>query len=96
MVNEKIIEILSATMDTYTEPAEVRYMIEMEDYEGHNMFWYLSNFNMYDLLDCRILDRIITQMWTGPYEINASMADYSTSYMLMTDKHNIFATEHWF
>jgi hypothetical protein len=96
MLNDKILELLTATMDTFSEPNEVRHMIEMEDYEGHNMFWYLSSFDMYDLLNCRILDRIINGMWTGPFEINASIADYSTSYMLMRDKHDIFAKEHWF
>ena len=71
-------------------------MIEMVDHDGHDMFWYMNKYDIFGILDCRILDRILSIKWLGPYEINVSFADYSTGYMLMTDKHEMFASDRWF
>ena len=42
------------------------------------------------------MDRVISKKWSGKYDINASIADYSTSHTLMADKHQIFATDRVF
>ena len=51
---------------------------------------------MYSILDCRIMDRIIQKKWAGKYDLNASVLDYSTSYTVLKDKHNLFATDRVF
>lgn len=71
-------------------------MIEMKDYDGHNLFWYLDKYDIFGILDCRILDRIINHKWNGPYEINSTIADYSTSYTILRDQLNIFSSDRWF
>ena len=55
------------------------------DYDGHNLFWYFDEFDLYEALNCRILDRIIVQKWYGKYDIDASFADFSTSYTMILD-----------
>ena len=42
------------------------------------------------------MDRVIQMKWSGKYDINASIADYSTSFTLMKDKHLIFASDRVF
>ena len=95
-MHEKIVEQVAAVLETYVEPNEVRRMIEMVDHDGHDMFWYMNKYDIFGILDCRILDRIMSIKWFGPFEINVSFADYSTGYMLMADKHEIFASDRWF
>lgn len=46
-------------LEMYIDPSEVLKLCEMPDYDGHNVFWYLNEYALYKLLDCRILDRII-------------------------------------
>ena len=65
----------------------------MPDYSGYDLYWYLDIFDMYDLLNCRILDRMIQAKWGGPHDVNAQMWDYSTSYVMATDPHGIFQTD---
>ena len=46
-------------LEMYNDPRDVLKMCEMTDYEGNGVFWYLDEFDLYNILDCRILDRII-------------------------------------
>lgn len=46
-------------LEMYIDPIEVLKLCNMVDYDGHNVFWYLDQFSLYNVLDCRILDRII-------------------------------------
>lgn len=80
----------------YNDPQKVLRMCEMPDYEGKNIFSYLDEFELYNILDCRILDRIIQNKWNGKYDLNASFADYSTGFVVGQDKHNIFASDRVF
>jgi hypothetical protein len=82
ILHEKISEQLIAVLDSYVEPNEVRRQIEMKDYDGYNYFWYMSKYDIFGIIDCRILDRIINLKWMGPFEINASPLDYSTGWLL--------------
>jgi hypothetical protein len=96
LLHEKISEQLIAVLDSYVEPNEVRRQIEMKDYDGHNFFWYMNRYDIYNIIDCRILDRIINLKWMGPFEINASPLDYSTGWLLANNKYNIFSSNRWF
>lgn len=96
IMQESIEEKLVAVLEMYVEPLEVQRMIEMKDYEGHNMFWYLDKYDIFGILDCRILDRIINIKWNGPYDINSSTADYSTGCVVLKDSHQIMSSDRWF
>ena len=71
-------------------------LVEQTDYEGNDSFWYLDEFDLYSIFDSQIMDRVIQKKWSGKYDLNASIADYSTSYTLLKDKHQIFASDRVF
>lgn len=71
-------------------------LLEQNDYDGNDCFWYLDEYDVYDILDTQILDRVITAKWEGKYSINCGIMDYSTSYSMMKDKYKIFATDRVF
>ena len=79
-------------LEMYIDPIEVLKLCDMVDYDGHNVFWYLDQFSLYNVLDCRILDRIIQNKWNGQFDINAAFADYSTGFVMCKDAHNIFVS----
>ena len=83
-------------LDMYNDPVEVLSLAELTDYEGNDMFWYLDEFDLYSLLDSRIMDRIIQKKWNGKYDINKTILDYSTSYTMAADVYSLFATDRVF
>jgi len=42
------------------------------------------------------MDRVIQKKWSGIYDLNASILNYSTSNTLLNDKHGLFATDRVF
>lgn len=93
-------ELLSGQMrsvlEMYNDPDELMVLVEQTDYEGNDCFWYLDEYDLYNILDCRIMDRVIQKKWNGKYEINTTDLDYSTAYTLMVDKYQLFATDRVF
>jgi hypothetical protein len=83
-------------LDIYIQPHEVMRMCEALDYDGHNLFWYMDMYDMYEVLDSRILDRIIQTKWNGKYDLNASFLDYSTGYAILNDSHDLFCGDQVF
>jgi hypothetical protein len=80
----------------YNDPDDVMILVEQTDYEGNDCFWYLDEYDLYSILDCRIMDRVIQKKWAGKFDLNAVMLDYSTSYTLLADKFSLFATDRVF
>ena len=83
-------------MEIYTDPDEVMILVEQTDYEGNDCFWYLDEYDLYTILDCRIMDRVITNKWKGKYDLNSTVYDYMTSSNLLNDKHGLYATDRVF
>ena len=93
LMKETICHQIVKTLEMYNDPDELMMMVEQTDYEGNDCFWYLDEYYLYSILDCQIMDRVIQKKWTGKYDINATILDYSTSYTLMRDKFSLFATD---
>lgn len=55
MLTEQIIK----AMDIYNDPDEMMLLVEQVDNDGHDCFWYLDEFDLYSILDCRIMDQVI-------------------------------------
>ena len=87
---------MQSILEIYNDPDDVMRLVEQTDYEGNDSFWYLDEFDLYSIFDSQIMDRVIQKKWSGKYDLNASIADYSTSYTLLKDKHQIFASDRVF
>lgn len=84
---------LKDVLEMYNDPEELMMMVDQTDYQGNDCFWFMDEYHLYNILDCRIMDRVIMKKWTGKYDINADILDYSTAYTLMRDKYSLFATD---
>ena len=67
MLCDQIVKVL----DMYNDPEDLLVLVEEVDYEGNDCFWYLDEYDMYSLMGCRIMDRVIQKKWNGKFEINA-------------------------
>jgi hypothetical protein len=46
-------------LEMFNDPDELMVLVEQTDYEGNDCFWYLDEYDLYNILDSRIMDRVI-------------------------------------
>ena len=89
IITDHIVKIL----EIYKEPEEMIPLMERLDIDGNDCFWYLEKYEMFEILDSKIMDKFINEKWRGRQDINCDMFYYSTSYNLLNDPHQIYLTE---
>jgi len=82
-MEEKILDQISKLLEMFNDPDELMILAESPDYQGNDCFWYLDEYDMYSILDCRIMDRLIQKKWNGKYTANAHIMDTSISFTLL-------------
>ena len=93
LMKDLLCDQIVKVLDMYNDPEDLLVLVEETDYEGNDCFWYLDEYDLYSLMGCRIMDRVIQKKWNGKFEINATIQDYSTAFTLMRDKYTLFATD---
>ena len=83
-------------LEMFNHPDEIMPLVEATDYKGKDIFYYLDEYDMYSILDCRIIDRVINKKWNGKYNINSSPLDDSISYAILQNEYDVFSTDHIF
>jgi hypothetical protein len=83
-------------LEMYNDADDLMHLVETPDFEGNDIFWYLDEYSLFDILDSRIMDKVIQKKWIGPYTLNSVFLDTSVSYTLLTDKFGIFTTDRVF
>jgi hypothetical protein len=83
-------------LNSYQDTEQLTFLIEQTDFSGRNCFWYMNEYSVWEILSCRMLDKVIICKWQGKYELNSHIIDNSTSYCLINDSLNIFANDNVF
>jgi hypothetical protein len=95
ILKEILADLIRETLEIYNDPEELMLMVEQIDYQGHDCFWYLDEYNLYSILDSRMMDRVISKKWSGRFDLNTNIMDNSTASMLYYDKFRLYATDRW-
>ena len=61
LITDQIIKIL----EIYKEPEEMIPLMERLDIGGKDCFWYLEKYEMFKILDSKIMDKFINEKWRG-------------------------------
>ena len=80
-------------IDIYIDPREIVILMENQDVDGHDCFYYMQKYSLYNILDSKIMDKFIYDKWRGRVEFNATIFDYSSSYCILNDKHKLFLND---
>jgi hypothetical protein len=83
IMEEKLQDQMRNMLEMYNDPDELQILLEGQDFDGNDIFWYLDEYDMYKILDCRIMDRVIQNKWNGKYDITHSFLDGSIAYTLL-------------
>ena len=65
IIKDTISEQIRSSLQIYNDPDELMALVEMTDFEGNDCFWYLDEYDLYNILDCQIMDRVIEKKWSG-------------------------------
>ena len=79
-MKNKIEDQLKSIIDVYKNPNEIIDLMENQDIDGHNCFFYMQKYSLYNILNSKIMDKFIYDKWRGRIEFNASIMDYSSAY----------------
>lgn len=96
IMKEKIVKTLKQALNSYQDTEQLLFLIEQTDFNGKNCFWYMNEYALYEILSCRMLDKVILSKWQGKYELNSQIIDNSTSFCLLNDSLGIYATDNVF
>jgi len=58
-MKELLSDQMRKVLEMYNDPIELMVQVEQTDYEGNDVFWYLDEYDLYNILDSRIMDRVI-------------------------------------
>ena len=92
-MKNKIESQLKSTIDVYKDPNEIINLMENQDIDGHNCFYYMQKYSLYYILDSKIMDKFIYDKWRGRVEFNATLMHYSSAYNLYNDPHKLYQTD---
>ena len=89
-MQEIILQKLIKILEIYDEVNDMETILEVPDHEGRNCFWFFLNYDLYKILDCKIIDKYISKKWDGRNDVNCTMLNYSTSYQIYNDQYELF------
>ena len=46
--------------------------------------WYLEHMDAFEIVQTNVIDRVMQELWQGPYDASGSLFATSTSYGIMT------------
>jgi hypothetical protein len=72
LITEQVIKIL----EIYKEPEEMIPLMERLDIDGYDCFWYMEKYEMFKILDSKIMDKFINEKWRGRQDINCDIFYY--------------------
>ena len=59
LMKERVDGQIQKVLEVYSDPDKATVLSLQQDLQGQDCLWYLDEFNLYNILDCRIMDQII-------------------------------------
>lgn len=96
IMKDKITEKILKILDIYESPEQIIPLAELPDIEGKKCFSYLLEYELYTILDTKLFDRYMIDKWQGWMDLNTSMIEFCTSFMILQNKHDHMRTNKMF
>ena len=87
----KLQRILVDIVNVYFNLEDFTRVIEQKDYDGNDCLWYLMKFELFEIINCQIIDQYVQYKWNGKTNVNCSIMSYSTAYSLLNDPHGLYS-----
>lgn len=67
-INSQLIYLGKKIIDSMTSPRDVEIMLLDTTYHGWEVIEMISDLNLIELLECPVIDNVLSNVWQGPYE----------------------------
>ncbi len=84
-VTEKMVKILSI----YSQPSEITNLVEPRDLNGRSCMFYFAKYNLFQLMETKIMNQYLISRWEGNVTVNASVYQQSTISELLFNKYGV-------
>ena len=64
--------------------------MEQMDMFGKSCFDYIMQYQIFKLLETKVMNQYILEHWLGPVDINYNILELGTPYQLINNEHGIF------
>jgi hypothetical protein len=69
-IKEYVIASLKAILVNLYNPKEIKTQVKQKDIFGINAMTYMERMDAYTLMDTKIMDRIMKELWTGDIDVS--------------------------
>ena len=66
-------------------PTELKISVRRKDLSNHNSLYYMELMDAFQLMDTKVMDRIMKEYWNSDIDTSGSFFQASTSYQLLFD-----------
>lgn len=73
VIKEKIKKLCIQFLELYENPEQILQLVKSKDILDNDCLWYMLNYQLYQILDTKILDLFMMNKWQGWISINSSI-----------------------
>ena len=92
-IKETILDHLVVIIKMYKDPIQIIPILENIDIEGKSCFYYITKYQLYRLLETKIMNQYIIDKWFGGLDFNLSIMNLATSYSLFVNHNDVYSTD---
>jgi len=83
-MKDTLIKQIVRVLEIYKDTDEMTPIMRLPDIQGRNCFWFFRNYELFEILDAKIMDKFILSQWIGNDDVNSTIMDYSANYFILT------------
>lgn len=92
-IKARILDHLVVIIKMYKDPIQIIPILENIDIEGQDCFYYITKYQLYRLLETKIMNQYIIDKWFGGLDFNSSIMNMATSYSLFVNHNEVYSTD---
>ena len=82
-MKDTLVKQIVRVLEIYKDTDEMTPIMRLPDIQGRNCFWFFRNYELFEILDAKIMDKFVLSQWIGNDNVNSTIMDYSANYFIL-------------
>jgi hypothetical protein len=78
-----LIDMAKNIINSFKESDELKLVLKQNDLYGRDLLWYISEHGIYEILDTKVMDRILQDFWNSNIDVTGNFFECSSSYQII-------------
>jgi hypothetical protein len=83
-IQEPLEERAKSIVNSFSRPEELKLILKETDLFGKDLLWYISEHNIYSILDTKLMDRILQDFWNSNIDVTGTFLEASSSFKILS------------